>query len=111
MHIQIKAQPYPSEQVAVEQEKVQGQLTKVSKQIEEIKSNADLVKIALEQKIDQLIEVEQEKVQNQLATMSAKLNPIDDVKEPVIAFRATSAKDVGSNIDINKNPGKIAEIY
>ena len=109
-HIQLKAQPYPSEQIAVEQEKVQGQFTEVSKQIQEIKSNADLVKTALEKKIDQLVEVEQEKVQNQLTTMSAKLNEIGDRKEPVIAFRATNFKDSGSSDHqyVNKNPGKIS---
>ena len=106
----MKAQPYPSEQIAVEQEKVQGQFKEVSKQIEEIKSNADLVKIALEKKIDQLVEVEQEKVQNQLTTMSAKFNEIDNRKEPVIAFRATVVKDVGSSNteSVYTNPGKIS---
>ena len=80
-----------------------------SKKIEEIKSNADLVKLALEKKIDQLVEVEQEKVKNQLTTMSAKLNEIDNRKEPVIAFRATSVKDSGSSMEqsVSKNPGKI----
>ena len=108
----MKARPYPSEQIAVEQEKVQGQFTELSKKIEEIKSNADLVKLALEKKIDQLVEVEQEKVQNQLTTMSAKLNEIDNRKEPVIAFRVTVVKDAGgSNAQrVNQNPGKISRV-
>ena len=68
-HIQNKAQPYPSEQA----------------------------------------EVEQEKVRTQLATMSAKLNEIDNKKEPVYAFRVTSVKDSGSprETHVAKNPGKI----
>ena len=71
-----------------------------------------MVKIALEKKIDQLVEVEQEKVQNQLTTMSAKLIEIDNRKEPVIAFRATSVKDSGSSNQqrVNKNPGKISYV-
>ena len=87
----IKALPYPSEQATVEQEKVQKQFTQVSKQIEEIKSNSDSVRIALEQKIDQLVAVEQ---------------------EPVFAFRATSVKDSGSSSQqhVSKNPGKISTI-
>ena len=150
LYIFTKAQPYPSEQAAVEQEKVQNQfteiskqieknksnvdlvktelkekiehqatvtqkkvhdqLTEVSEQIEEVKSNADMVKMTLEKKIDQLVEVEQEKVQNQLTTMSAKFNEIDNRKEPVIAFRATVVKDVGSSNteSVYTNPGKIS---
>ena len=68
-HIQNKAQPYPSEQVAVEQEKVQ----------------------------------------HQLATLSAKLNEIDNKKEPVYAFRVTSVKDVGgsSSQKVGQSPGNM----
>ena len=75
--------------------------------------NADLVKVSLEKKIDQLIGVEQEKVQNQLTTMSAKLKEIDELKEPVIAFRATSVKDSGTSSEqyVNISPGKMAKIY
>ena len=102
----IKALPYPSEQATVEQEKVQKQFTQVSKQIEEIKSNSDSVRIALEQKIDQLVAVEQEKIQNQLTAMSVKLEKIPYKQEPVFAFRATSMKDGISNKNIDRNPGK-----
>ena len=109
-YIFAKAKPYPSEQATVEQEKVQYQFAEVSEQIAEIKSNADLVKVALEKKIDQLVEVEQQKVKNQLITMSAKLNEIDNRKEPVIAFRATVVKDSGSSWQqsVDKNPGRIS---
>ena len=69
LHIQNKAQPYPSEQEALEQEEIQ----------------------------------------NQLATMTAKLNEIDNRKEPVYAFRVTSVKGAGSSRDthVTKSPGKI----
>ena len=51
--------------------------------------------------------LEQEKVQNQLKIMSTKLDEIENRNEPVIAFRATSVKDSGSNYEqsVNKNPG------
>merc|ERR1712131_268793 len=115
-----KAKPYPSEEAALEQEKLQNQFSAISKLIETNKSNVDLVKTELKNEIkhqatvtqkkvnDQFAEVseqieeiktnadsakmavEKEKVQNQLTTMSAKLNEIGDRKEPVIAFRATN---------------------
>ena len=97
-------------QATVNQKKVNDQFAEVSEQIEEIKTNADSAKMAVEKKIDQLVEVEQQKVQNQLTTMSAKLNEIDNRKEPVIAFRATVVKDSGSSSQqrVSKNPGKIS---
>ena len=52
--------------------------------------------------------VEQEKIQNQMTTMSAKLNEIDNRKEPVYAFRATSVKNSwsSSSTSVNYKPGK-----
>ena len=46
---------------------------------------------------------------NQLATISAKLNEIDNRKEPVFAFRVTSVKDSGSSSQqsVSKSPGKM----
>ena len=50
--------------------------------------------------------VEQEKVQNQLKLISVKLNEIENRKEPVVAFRATSVKDAkASSTRVNFNPG------
>ena len=52
--------------------------------------------------------LEQEKIQNQLATMTAKLNEIDNRKEPVYAFRVAGVKNAWSSwqSSITYNPGK-----
>ena len=52
--------------------------------------------------------LEQEKIQNQLANMTAKLNEIDNKKEPIYAFRVTSVKNAWSSYNnrITYNPGK-----
>ena len=52
--------------------------------------------------------VEQEKVQNQIKEISAKLNEIENMKQPIVIFRAGAVKDVGYNNNeerINKSPG------
>ena len=52
--------------------------------------------------------LEQEKIQNLLARMTAKMNEIDNRKEPVYAFRVTSVKNAWSSYTnrIVYNPGK-----
>ena len=75
---------------------MQNQFSKVSEQIEEIKSNVDLVKVGVE-----------EKVENQLKLISVKLNEIENRKEPVVAFRANRVKNAkGSSTEVNFNPGE-----
>ena len=89
------------------QDKLKNELTKVSKQIEDIKSNVNLVKTELEKKIERQATTSQEKVQNQLKPISAKLNEIENRKEPVVAFRATGVKNaMSSSTYVDFNPGE-----
>ncbi len=52
---------------------------------------------------------EQEKIQNQLTTMSAKLNDLDNRREPVYAFRVTSVKNPHTSYtkSITYDPGEL----
>ena len=114
---------------------------KVSKQIDEIQSNAKQSENELEEKIQhhdnavkeiaeeiqkvnsniivlengliKRVELKHDNVQNQLTTIAAKLTKIDNQRGPIIAFRASSVKDSGksSSESVIKNPGKILTVF
>ena len=52
--------------------------------------------------------IESEKVKNKLATISAKLNEIDNRKEPVYAFRVTNVEAGSSSSErVSRHPGEM----